>query len=180
MTTSHVAGSPGARRQGRSSTRRQPRWQGEPPMKRSWMRPAVKASLAVVALVVMIPDASAFSDYGGCAGCHGSFTASSYTSLKGAAGGTWATGLHDTHRFSRLSGDCTACHGSGARIPVFMNSSASPAPFNTSCLGCHGRVEGTAGLTGRGLRAHHEKHFVSCFGCHGETAASPVVAENVK
>ena len=149
-------------------------------MKPSWMRLAVKVTLAILTLVVMIPDAAAFPDYSGCAGCHGDFTASSYTSLKGASGGTWTTGLHDTHRSTMLSGDCTACHSSGSRTPVLMNSSASAAPFNTSCLGCHGRVEGTAGLTGRGLRAHHEKHSVSCFGCHGETAASPVVAESVK
>jgi len=142
---------------------------------------AGRVALAALAFVVMIPDASAYSDYSGCAGCHGSFTSGSYSSLKGAAGGTWTNGLHDTHRNTMLSGDCTACHGSGSRTPVLMKSSASAAPFNTSCLGCHGRVEGTAGLTGRGLRAHHERSgAASCFGCHGESTASPVVPENVK
>ena len=150
-------------------------------MKTSSTSLAAKVALAALAFLVMTPDASAYSDYSGCAGCHGSFTASSYNSLKGAAGGTWTSGLHDTHRNTMLSGNCTACHGSGSRTPVLMKSSASAAPFNTSCLGCHGRVEGTAGLTGRGLRAHHERSgAASCFSCHGESTASPVVPESVK
>jgi hypothetical protein len=150
------------------------------------MRRAAMAVMVVAGLGAMIPRAGAYSQYGtssgagNCATCHGDFRASTYTSLKGAAGGTWTSGLHDTHRNTMLSGDCTACHSSGPRFPVLTGSSASAAPFNSSCLGCHGRVEGAAGLTGRGLRAHHEKHGVTCFICHGETVSSPVVAESVK
>lgn len=150
------------------------------------MRRAAMAATVVAVLGAMTPRAGAYSQYGTssgqgyCAACHGDFRAATYTSLKGAAGGTWTGGLHDTHRDTMLSGDCTACHGSGPRFPVLTKSSASAAPFNSSCLGCHGRVEGAAGLTARGLRAHHEKHGVSCFSCHGETTSSPVVAESVK
>jgi hypothetical protein len=142
----------------------------------------VATAVVLGGLSAMVPRAGAYPQYsvsdqaGYCADCHGDFRAKPYTSLKGEAGGTWTKGLHDAHRQDMLGGDCDACHGS-QNLPVLLDSSSGVPPFDTSCLGCHGRVEGADGLTGRGLRAHHERHGVDCFSCHGETADSPVVPE---
>jgi len=152
------------------------------------MRLGAKATFIATALAVLIPAARAYEQYsvsrtaGSCADCHGDFRAAPYVSLKGAAGGTWTGNLHDTHRTTMLSGDCTACHSAGPRFPVLLSSSASAAPFNASCLGCHGRVEGSSGLSGRGLRQHHQGAGVTdCLACHADSDPTgfSVVAESV-
>jgi hypothetical protein len=155
-------------------------------MKKLTMPFGAKATFVALALTILVPAAQPYDQYslsrtaGDCADCHGGFRAVPYTSLKG---GTWTSGLHDTHRTTMLSGDCGACHAAGGRFPVSTFSSSSAAPFNTSCLGCHGRVEGGAGLSGRGLRQHHQGAGVTdCLACHADSdaAAFPVVAESVK
>ncbi len=155
-------------------------------MKTSSMNLAAKVKLAALALVVMVPTARAYEQYsltrtaGNCADCHGDFRAAPYVSPKGEV---WTTNLHDAHRTSMLSSDCGACHLAAGRFPVSLNGpSTSAAPFNTACLGCHGRVEGAAGLTGRGLRQHHTRAGeTACLACHGDAALTgfPVVAESV-
>jgi Abnormal spindle-like microcephaly-assoc'd, ASPM-SPD-2-Hydin len=157
-------------------------------MKTSRTSLAARVALAGLTLVVMVPTGRAYEQYSlnrdatNCRACHGDFRAVPYNSA--GTGGTWTGGLHDTHRNVMLSGDCGACHLAAGRFPVLIaGPSTSAAPFNTACLGCHGRAEGNAGLTGRGLRQHHQRAGETiCLSCHADAALTgfPVVAESVK
>jgi cysteine-rich repeat protein len=147
--------------------------------------------LVLAALATWTPNAEAYSTYSvnrdstNCRGCHGDFRAGSYNSFKDGA--PWATGLHDGHRFTMLSGDCSTCHSSPF-FPVLLGSSPGGTGFPPiSCVGCHGRQEDagndsvSAGL-GAGLRQHHTNAGVpTCQGCHSD--ANPAnytpVGENV-
>ena len=145
--------------------------------------------LALLVLASWLPAASAFEQYsvsttaGNCADCHGNFRANSYTSL--ADGQIWTSGLHNTHRFDMLGGDCNTCHNPSARFPVFLNFSTGGAGFDPiSCIGCHGRSETQAGdqVTGAGLRQHHFNSGEQiCLGCHADSdpAVFTAVGENV-
>ncbi|HER62537.1 MAG TPA: choice-of-anchor D domain-containing protein, partial [Desulfobacteraceae bacterium] len=73
---------------------------------------------------------------------------------------------------------------SPTRSPVFLGSSDGSTGFDPiSCLGCHGRSEGAAGVTGAGLRQHHFANAVtSCAGCHpddSDPGAFTTVGEDV-
>jgi len=132
--------------------------------------------LTGVILTAYFSSANAYETYssdrstGNCASCHGNFRASPYTSL--ADGVDWNDGLHNVHRNTMLNGDCSACHASGGRFPVFLDSSSGSNGFDISCIGCHGRQESGAGgqVNGAGLRQHHWNSGVeSCSDCHDDS-----------
>ena len=87
----------------------------QPPLLRIYL-------LALLVFASWLPVASAFEQYslsrdaGNCADCHGNFRASNYSSP--ADGQIWAAGLHNTHRFDMLGGDCNTCHNPSGRFPV--------------------------------------------------------------
>ncbi len=136
-------------------------------------------------------DARAYSQYSSnrdatyCRSCHGDFRASAYVSL--VDNQTWGN-LHDIHRNTMLSGDCSVCHGA-TRFPVVLDSANGGTGLSAiSCMGCHGREadaghDDTSVGRGAGLRQHHTRAGVTvCEGCHSD--ANPAnykpVGENVK
>lgn len=94
-----------------------------------------------------------YDEYSGsqCETCHSSFVD------RGA--------LHDTH--VGFTGNCRMCHpGSPGSKPVSTSTASDATTF--SCLGCHGRDYGPAGLQAAGLRTHHANNGVTgCSVCHG-------------
>jgi len=166
-----------------------------PPSPPSAVRSAAALGLAfalVAALCLLVSaPASAFDQYsvdgtsGNCADCHGDFRAADYASAHD--GKAWNTSLHDGHRTTMLSGDCSTCHFS-QRFPVLLNSSAGGTGFAAiSCAGCHSRAETAAGgaVKGSGLRQHHFRKGVTLCGnsgCHTDAnpATFTVVGESVK
>jgi len=143
--------------------------------------------LIATVLMLSLTTANAYQTYstngstGNCASCHGDFRTSNYTSL--ADGASWGN-LHDVHRNTMLSGECSACHSSSGRFPVILNSSSGTGSFNLSCVGCHGRAETGSGgqVTGAGLRQHHWINGVTeCLGCHSDSnpATFVTVGEDV-
>jgi len=148
-------------------------------MKKKWI--AYVTLIALLVLAIMVPIAGAYDTYTDCAGCHGSFRATTYSSLAAAKGANpaWpgtSLAIHNGHANSptanppgMLNGNCNACHSGSSRTPVFMNFSAAAAPFNQSCSGCH---------DGPGLRAHHVNSGAdgTCYDCHSDPAPD---AENV-
>jgi len=134
---------------------------------------------------VAYPRYSVNGDATYCGACHGDFRSSSYISL--SDGQNWGN-LHNLHRQTMLSGDCSACHISPDRFPVLLDSSDGGTGLEPiGCGGCHGRNEDTGNdsvSSGRsaGLRQHHYNGGVtSCAGCHSD--ANPAnytpVGENV-
>jgi len=96
--------------------------------------------ITLAALAVWASDVSAYSTYSSCSQCHGGFRTVPYKSL--ADGQTWASGLHDTHRNTMLSGDCNTCHFGTGRTPVYTNqSNGGTGLTKLGCVGCHGRGE---------------------------------------
>jgi hypothetical protein len=100
--------------------------------------------------------------------------------------------LHNLHRSTMLSGDCNACHLSGGRFPVILNSSVGGTGLDPiACMGCHGRQEddtptnpdwGSKSGLGAGLRQHHHNAGETlCAGCHqdADPANYTPVGENV-
>jgi hypothetical protein len=104
----------------------------------------------------------------GCQNCHGDFRADNYVS--NVDGQAWGTSLHDGHRFDFLDGDCATCHTAPNRTPVFLASSdGGDGLLPLSCIGCHGRDEGSGNVRGAGLRQHHWNSGITvCEGCHGD------------
>ena len=163
-----------------------------------WAEATVKPSLVLLALIAILmigaSGAQAYSTYstdgetGNCLTCHGDFRDSPYTSLS-PDGGSWADGLHDTHRNDMLGGDCSTCHASsGGFFPVTLDSSGGGdglAPI--SCVGCHGRDQDGdngdfSGGLGAGLRQHHTEAGISgCTNCHTDAVPANYtpVAEGV-
>ncbi len=149
-------------------------------------RMAFVCLMALAAVAAWTPDAAAYNDYSGCAVCHGDFRASNYVSLMD--GQSWGN-LHDVHRTSMLSSDCSACHSGTSRLPVYINVSTGGNGLQPlSCVGCHGRAEdaghdsGSPGY-GAGLRQHHARAGVlDCQDCHTDSnpATYTPVKENVK
>lgn len=153
------------------------------------------APLALLWLIaVPVPEAGAYSQWStnqndNCAasGCHGDFRAGGYVSKKD--GTNWGTDLMSGH-VNFLNGDCSACHSSGGRFPVRLDSSSGGNGFDPiGCMGCHGRTEdnvasnpGNRGKLGTGLRQHHYNAGVTlCSGCHADAnpASYVPVAESV-
>ena len=136
--------------------------------------------LPCLAILLWSSGAIAFEQYstnrssGNCADCHGGFRSSPYVSL--ADGVSWNDDLHDVHRYSMLSGDCSTCHQPSGRFPVLLNFSAGGQGLaQLSCIGCHGRAEPAAGgeVTAAGLRQHHYNSGVTtCTSCHSD--ANPI------
>ena len=159
-----------------------------------------------VALMLLAAYAWGYEQYSqngdatNCRACHGDFRASFYTEM-GLDGGFWFSGLHDSHRSQGsgfLNGECLACHGSGPRFPVRLNSSAgAPGLSPISCTGCHGRdadsvnpgVPTDTQGAGAGLRQHHwnadadhpTMDLKVCLDCHDDAdpSAFPTAGENV-
>lgn len=150
------------------------------------MRKVSISSICIIilaALAVWASEVSAFSTYTSCSQCHGGFRTVPYKSL--ADGQSWASGLHDTHRTTMLSGDCNACHFGTGRTPVYINKSNGGTGLSKlGCAGCHGRAEDIKGIAtiGAGLR---QRHFTAgetvCLDCHNDSDPGNYtpVAENV-
>jgi len=127
-----------------------------------------------MAVVLCAPRASAYTDYAGCASCHGDFRANDYFSLVDEA--LWGANAHDVHRFDMLDGDCATCHGDGPGFsPVLIGASAGGDGFPAiGCVGCHGRDADTGNDDislgyGAGLRQHHTNALVTdCADCHSD------------
>ncbi|MFN7965746.1 MAG: hypothetical protein U0V87_08685 [Acidobacteriota bacterium] len=157
------------------------------------LRPLAIVAIAIVACIVVvswIPDSWAYDKYStnrtsdGCAACHGGFRTSGYVSK--VDGQPWNSNLHDVHRNTMLSGECSACHAS-ARFPVDLGSAPGGNGLaGYSCSGCHGRSQdgtgaGTTGF-GAGLRQRHWRGGVTtCVSCHSDSnpANKTVVAEKI-
>jgi len=151
-------------------------------------------ALVLVAALCLLPSgpANAYGQYsvdrtsGNCADCHGDFNGSNYVSAHD--GKAWNLNLHDGHRTSMLSGDCSTCHSAAGRFPVFLDrSSGGTGLAAISCAGCHARAETAAGgvVKGSGLRQHHYRNGVTLCGnsgCHTDAnpATFAVVGESVK
>ena len=139
--------------------------------------------ITLAALAVWVSDVSAYSTYSSCSVCHGGFRTVPYKSL--ADGQTWASGLHDTHRTTMLSGDCNACHYGTGRTPVYLKMSNGGTGLTTlGCVGCHGRGEDNNGIAtiGAGLRQHHFRAGETvCLDCHDDAdpGSYTPAAENV-
>jgi hypothetical protein len=145
------------------------------------------AVLLAGALLLVAHEAFAYTQYSqnkdstNCRFCHGDFRSSPYLSL--SDGMSWGDDLHDVHRDVMLDGDCDACHSSGARFPVLLDSSKGGDGLPAiSCSGCHGRAEDGTGSGAEGyaagLRQHHYVNGVTgCLSCHADanpTAFDPV------
>jgi hypothetical protein len=144
-----------------------------------WAEATVKSSFVLFAAIAVLmtgaTEAWAYEQYSinkdstNCRACHGDFRSSPYNS---PSGDSWTDSLHDVHRNTMLSGDCSTCHSSGGRFPVLLDSSSGGdglAPI--SCVGCHGRDEDIGNNTDRaaGLRQHHTRAGVTtCTGCHSD------------
>jgi hypothetical protein len=104
---------------------------------------------------------------GGCIDCHGAFDDA--TSPKGTT--FPSNSKHEMHRASTsMNTDCSLCHTSPSRTPVYLGSSDGTA--NNSGLGCSGCH------LGPGLREHHYNNGQTlCYDCHTRVAAQP---ESVK
>jgi len=125
-------------------------------------------------ILIAALNATAYPDYAaGCINCHGDFNSGTYVSL--VDGQNWGTDLMSGHKDTIIDGanDCGICHTSPGRSPVFLNSSDGGRGLATiSCLGCHGRDEGS-GPSGAGLRQHHFRNGVTVCGnsgCHPNDA----------
>jgi hypothetical protein len=146
-------------------------------------------------VLAMFPanDVYAFSRYSqsgdltNCAGCHGGFRATNYTSL--TDGQNWGN-LHNLHRSTMLSGDCNVCHLANDEFPVLIDQSAGGTGMEAiACMGCHGRAEdnvpGNPSFPrgrGAGLRQHHTNAGVNdCIECHDDAdpANYTPVGENI-
>ena len=135
----------------------------------SFLLLAVAALLAGGSRVMAAYPEWADDGFGGSAcsasACHGDFRQNNYTSK--SDGTSWGTSLMSGH-LNFISGGCDVCHAGGFS-PVFLNVSDGQgglAPI--SCLGCHGREEGS-GVTGAGLRQHHWNNGITVCGnagCH--------------
>jgi hypothetical protein len=125
---------------------------------------AALSILALTALVLSAPRASAWGVYDDCSGCHSGFV-----------GGFGAT-LHDLHLDSLVDGPCTVCHTTDGGTTPVPTGTDDPDEF-TGCVGCHGRDEdmgfdSVSPGRGEGLRQHHYVAGpTSCAGCH--TDANP-------
>ena len=139
----------------------------------AYLTPSFVLPILIATLLIGTPEAQAYEKYSGCKDCHGSFRSNPYTSL--SDGSNWSDNLHNIHRTDMLSGECDACHSSGGKSTVFLDSAIGGnglAPI--SCVGCHGREEDigndseSAGR-GAGLRQRHTNAGVSdCLGCHSD------------
>ncbi len=118
-----------------------------------------------------------------CGSCHGDFRAGSYISA--VDGQNWGN-LHNLHRSTMLSGDCTACHLSGDTFPVPLDASSGGDGLEPiGCMGCHGRAEDNVPQNpsypngaGAGLRQHHTNAGVNdCIPCHED--ADPAIYTTV-
>src|SRR5262245_5305126 len=93
-------------------------------------------TLLAAALLGWAPQALAYPVWSDCAGCHGAFSASPYTSR--ADGQSWGNSLHNVHRTNMLNGDCNTCHVVTSRTPVYTNRSQGGTGFQpVGCVGCH-------------------------------------------
>lgn len=172
---------------------------------------ALFALVTVIALLGWAPEASAYSQYtpskggqGNCASCHGDFNGNApYVSLQDADAATWPSDTMSEHSTVMLQGECAACHGSGPKFPVLLNSSQGVGgALNLACMGCHGRPQDANTVApsngpgwGAALRQVHfraNRDVVSlddgvtiintqvCVNCHGDSdpAAFTTAPEN--
>lgn len=135
--------------------------------------PLFVALMTIALLMFGASEAGAYEQYSGCKECHGSFRNSPYISLSN--GSSWGDNLHNVHRNDMLGGDCDACHTSGGKGKVFMDSSKGGAGLAAiGCVGCHGREEdigndSVSAGRGAGLRQHHTNaDETDCQGCHSD------------
>jgi hypothetical protein len=114
----------------------------------------------------------AYTNYTGCATCHGDFRGP--TSTKGTVfpGGK----NHDMHRLTssfpnNMATACNLCHINTSHIPVIIGKSLGTANNpGIGCTGCH---------VAEGLRKHHNANGVTeCYDCHDPNEVS--APENVK
>ena len=152
----------------------------------AYLTPSFVLPVLITTLLIGAPVAQAYENYSGCKDCHGGFRSKPYTSL--SDGSNWGDNLHNIHRSDMLADNCDACHSSGGRANVLLDSSKGGgglAPI--SCVGCHGRDEdmgndsASAGR-GAGLRQHHTTAGESgCTSCHSDAdpANYTPVGENV-
>lgn len=132
--------------------------------------------MSALFLVVFSSIALAYPDYSGCKSCHGGFDGSNYTSK--TDGTRWSKNLMDGHE-TFVGGECDACHKSGGKGTVYLNSSIDSS-LSKSCVGCHGRQQDVNGScvngggvqvecgAGTGLRRMHELNVGAgtCQSCH--------------
>jgi len=117
----------------------------------------------VTALLLVSSSVLAYNEYTGslCATCHSGFVS------RGA--------LHDVH--TAFANNCRMCHPTNpGSLPVNTSSASDATTF--SCLGCHGRDYGAAGMQAAGLRVFHATKSVSCSPCH-DSDPSPALGENI-
>jgi hypothetical protein len=144
----------------------------------AYVSPLFVLLVTITVLMTGTSDAWGYEAYstdktsGYCADCHGGFRSSPYTSL--AEGANWGDDLHDVHRRTMLSSDCSTCHGS-SRFPVSLDSSSGGAGLAAiSCVGCHGRdddIGNDSESTGRGAglrQAHTNAGVLDCTDCHSD------------
>ena len=148
--------------------------------------------VAALGLIVeLAPPANAYETYSinrdatNCRACHGPFGGGvNYKSM--VDNSAWDIDLHGGHQIMlklSISFDCKACHVISAKFPTYLKVSSGPAPFNISCLACHGREEGASGVTGVGLRQHHfRKNTGNCETCHPDSNPANFipVGENIQ
>ncbi|UCH82625.1 MAG: T9SS type A sorting domain-containing protein [Candidatus Latescibacterota bacterium] len=147
----------------------------------------VLIGLLVLGAIVLIGieggEVVANPDYAsGCVSCHGDYNSGTY--ISNVDGQNWGTDLMSGHSdFLIGSNDCGICHTSPGKSPVYLATSDGGDGLEPiGCLGCHGRNEGDAGVTGAGLRQHHYNNGVtSCLNCHpdADPSAFTPVGEDV-
>ena len=122
-------------------------------------------SLVVLAAGLLLGrSAQAYTNYTGCATCHGDFRSILATSPKGTV---FPTSNHEMHRASGNMGTaCNLCHIGTSRTPVIIGHSTGTANnTGVGCTGCH---------MAAGLRAHHVINGVTiCLTCHAAETPPP-------
>jgi hypothetical protein len=135
-------------------------------------RIALILGINLLSLAAICTNSRAYETYsggsdGGCIDCHGDFADS--TSPKGTI--FPSSSKHEMHRANTsMNTDCSLCHTSPNRTPVYLGSSDGTANNpGLGCSGCH---------VGPGLREHHKNNGVAlCYDCHTYAIPDP---ENVK
>jgi len=126
--------------------------------------------LALILIVGITSAARAYNRYNdGCQNCHQEFT----NDFTVKPNNVWPDSKHNVHRNQMLDSECGACHLNGdGRNPYTWQSDGSNDLPGLGCIGCHGRdYGGNIGVSGIGLRSHHESAGVFICGmCHDDPA----------
>jgi hypothetical protein len=142
-------------------------------MKRLNLVPANRITLPLIASLLLVAGfcstSQAYTNYTGCATCHGDFrgpTSTKGTVFPGAKN-------HEMHRATTsMATACNLCHINTSHIPVIIGLSIGTTNNpGISCTGCH---------VPAGLRKHHTINGVTeCYDCHDPASDVPA-PENVK